>query len=82
MLVEARGLTKEYGEGARVVEDVSFAIARSETLGLVGMDEPNDDQESKSKDDADNNASGLRENRHRFFKSLSWKGSWLLVQKC
>jgi ABC-type glutathione transport system ATPase component len=36
MLVEARGLTKEYGEGARVVEDVSFAIARGETLGLVG----------------------------------------------
>lgn len=35
-LVEARGLTKEYGEGARVVEDVSFAIARGETLGLVG----------------------------------------------
>ncbi|HEX2919031.1 MAG TPA: ATP-binding cassette domain-containing protein [Edaphobacter sp.] len=36
ILVEARGLTKEYGEGARVVEDVSFAIARGETLGLVG----------------------------------------------
>jgi peptide/nickel transport system ATP-binding protein len=36
MLIEARGLTKEYSEGARVVEDVSFAIARGETLGLVG----------------------------------------------
>ena len=36
ILVEARNLTKEYGEGARVVEDVSFAIARGETLGLVG----------------------------------------------
>src|SRR5882757_1838683 len=35
-LVEAKGLTKEYGAGARVVEDVSFTIARGETLGLVG----------------------------------------------
>ena len=35
-LVEARGLTKEYGAGARVVNDVSFTIARGETLGLVG----------------------------------------------
>jgi ABC-type glutathione transport system ATPase component len=36
MLVEARGLVKEYGAGARVVDDVSFGIARGETLGLVG----------------------------------------------
>ncbi len=36
MLVEARGLVKEYGAGTRVVDDVSFAIARGETLGLVG----------------------------------------------
>jgi ABC-type microcin C transport system duplicated ATPase subunit YejF len=35
-LVEARGLSKEYGPGARVVYDVSFTIARGETLGLVG----------------------------------------------
>jgi ABC-type microcin C transport system duplicated ATPase subunit YejF len=35
-LVEARGLVKEYGAGARVVDDVSFTIARGETLGLVG----------------------------------------------
>ena len=35
-LVEARGLVKEYGAGARVVDDVSFAIRRGETLGLVG----------------------------------------------
>lgn len=35
-LVEARGLIKEYGAGARVVDDVSFTIARGETLGLVG----------------------------------------------
>ena len=34
-LVEARGLVKEYGT-ARVVDDVSFTIARGETLGLVG----------------------------------------------
>ena len=32
----ARGLVKEYGAGRRVVDDVSFAIARGETLGLVG----------------------------------------------
>jgi peptide/nickel transport system ATP-binding protein len=36
VLVEARGLVKEYGAGARVVNDVSFAIRRGETLGLVG----------------------------------------------
>ncbi|HTH54291.1 MAG TPA: ATP-binding cassette domain-containing protein [Edaphobacter sp.] len=36
MLVEARGLMKEYGAGARVVDDVSLSIGRGETLGLVG----------------------------------------------
>jgi len=36
VLVEARGLVKEYGAGVRVVDDVSFAIGRGETLGLVG----------------------------------------------
>jgi ABC-type microcin C transport system duplicated ATPase subunit YejF len=36
VLVEARGLVKEYGAGHRVVDDVSFAIRRGETLGLVG----------------------------------------------
>lgn len=36
LLVETRGLVKEYGATARVVDDVSFAIARGETLGLVG----------------------------------------------
>jgi peptide/nickel transport system ATP-binding protein len=35
MLVEARKLTKEYG-ASRVVDEVSFTIARGETLGLVG----------------------------------------------
>jgi ABC-type glutathione transport system ATPase component len=35
-LVEARGLVKEYGAGVRVVDSVSFAIERGETLGLVG----------------------------------------------
>ena len=34
-LVEAQRLLKEYG-AARVVDDVSFTIARGETLGLVG----------------------------------------------
>jgi len=36
LLVETRGLVKEYGAGRRVVDDVSFAIRRGETLGLVG----------------------------------------------
>jgi ABC-type microcin C transport system duplicated ATPase subunit YejF len=36
VLVEARGLVKEYSAGRRVVDDVSFAIQRGETLGLVG----------------------------------------------
>jgi ABC-type glutathione transport system ATPase component len=36
VLVEARGLVKEYGAGHRVVDDVSFTIRRGETLGLVG----------------------------------------------
>jgi peptide/nickel transport system ATP-binding protein len=36
VLVEARGLVKEYDAGVRVVDDVSFAIGRGETLGLVG----------------------------------------------
>lgn len=36
LLVEARGLVKEYGAGRRVVDDVSFTIRRGETLGLVG----------------------------------------------
>src|ERR1700748_2289590 len=35
-LVEARGLIKKYGAGTRVVDEVSFTIARGETLGLVG----------------------------------------------
>ena len=36
LLVEARGLVKEYGAGARVVDDVSFDIRHGETMGLVG----------------------------------------------
>jgi peptide/nickel transport system ATP-binding protein len=36
LLVEARGLVKEYAAGRRVVDDVSFSIRRGETLGLVG----------------------------------------------
>jgi ABC-type glutathione transport system ATPase component len=36
LLVEARGLVKEYSAGRRVVDDVSFTIRRGETLGLVG----------------------------------------------
>jgi peptide/nickel transport system ATP-binding protein len=36
VLVEARGLMKEYGAGRRVVNDVSFSIRKGETLGLVG----------------------------------------------
>jgi peptide/nickel transport system ATP-binding protein len=36
VLIEARGLVKEYGAGARVVDDVSLSIGRGETLGLVG----------------------------------------------
>lgn len=36
VLVEARRLVKQYGAGARVVDDVSFTIRRGETLGLVG----------------------------------------------
>lgn len=36
VLIEARGLVKEYSAGARVVDDVSFTIGRGETLGLVG----------------------------------------------
>jgi ABC-type glutathione transport system ATPase component len=36
LLVEARGLVKEYGAGARVVDDVSFEIRRGETMGVVG----------------------------------------------
>jgi peptide/nickel transport system ATP-binding protein len=36
VLIEARGLAKEYDAGRRVVDDVSFAIRRGETLGLVG----------------------------------------------
>ncbi|WP_188552364.1 ATP-binding cassette domain-containing protein [Edaphobacter dinghuensis] len=39
VLVEARGLVKEYargGDSVRVVDDVSLAIHRGETMGLVG----------------------------------------------
>ena len=35
-LLEVRGLSKSYGHGALVVDNVSFSIARGETLGLVG----------------------------------------------
>ena len=35
VLLEARGLTKQYGS-SRVVDDVSLALRRGETLGLVG----------------------------------------------
>lgn len=35
-LLEARHLSKSYGHDALVVNDVSFSIARGETLGLVG----------------------------------------------
>jgi ABC-type glutathione transport system ATPase component len=35
-MVEARRLSKEYGAGRRVVNDVSFTIRRGETLALVG----------------------------------------------
>ena len=35
-LLEARGLSKSYDAGALAVDDVSFSIARGETLGLVG----------------------------------------------
>jgi peptide/nickel transport system ATP-binding protein len=35
-LLEARGLSKSYGQGSLVVDNVSFSIARGETLGLVG----------------------------------------------
>jgi ABC-type microcin C transport system duplicated ATPase subunit YejF len=36
VLVQARGLVKEYVAGHRVVDDVSFFIRRGETFGLVG----------------------------------------------
>jgi peptide/nickel transport system ATP-binding protein len=36
VLLDARGLMKEYGAGHRVVDDVSFTIRRGKTLGLVG----------------------------------------------
>jgi ABC-type glutathione transport system ATPase component len=36
VLLEARGLVKEYGAASRAVDDVSFTIRRGETLGLVG----------------------------------------------
>jgi len=35
-LLEARDLSKSYGHGALVVDNVSFSIERGETLGLVG----------------------------------------------
>jgi peptide/nickel transport system ATP-binding protein len=36
VLVDAKGLVKEYGARRRVVDNVSFTIHRGETLGLVG----------------------------------------------
>ena len=36
VLLQAQGLTKQYGAGNRVVDDVSFDIRRGESLGLVG----------------------------------------------
>jgi ABC-type glutathione transport system ATPase component len=35
-LLEARGLSKSYDAGSLAVDNVSFSIARGETLGLVG----------------------------------------------
>lgn len=35
-LLEVRGISKSYGHGALVVDNISFSIARGETLGLVG----------------------------------------------
>jgi ABC-type glutathione transport system ATPase component len=35
-LLEVRGLSKSYGHGVLVVDNVSFSIERGETLGLVG----------------------------------------------
>ena len=36
VLVEARGLVKEYGAGARVVDDVSFTIGGERRWGWWG----------------------------------------------